>query len=168
MLNAWNIYYHKNDMSVSASLKRLARCVQSHVSFSLYLSLSLFRYSCFSFLAVQMNKCILVHIWCSSKSVSECVRKIIIYHIIFCLFYGEKISCVFFPCTFRLFIIICGSQNLQKPHRENVFEWSSSGETRYRENNELSRNDTHTECINAMHKTRSHSVKQITPNTVCL
>lgn len=103
-------------MSVSASLKRLARCVQSHVSFPLYLSLSLFRYSSFSFLAVQMNKCILVHIWCSSKSVSECVRKIIIYHIIFCLFYGEKKFLVyFFPVHFVYSLLYVALKTFKSP-----------------------------------------------------
>lgn len=48
-----------------------------------------------------MNKCISIHIWCSSKSVSECVRKIIIYHIIlFC-------RCCCCCSSGALFLFIC-------------------------------------------------------------
>lgn len=141
-----------------------------------------------------MNKCISIHIWCSSKSVSECVRNIIIYHII--LFSRCRRSCccfIWFICVFTfswlfvffsVYLVVCSllvahSSPSKQSHRENFklsFEWSSSGETRYGKIMS-SLNDTHFEkpwhraqfsflLIFVLSSVAVSSI-EITTNTVC-
>lgn len=109
-----------------------------------------------------MNKCISIHIWCSSKSVSECVRKIIIYHIIlfslllffwcFVVIYLYSLGfliCFYFSSCAVCSLLVAYSRPSKESHRENFklsFEWSSSGETRYGKIMS-SLNDTHTKSM---------------------